>query len=113
MTDNLAVGAPLRTNRYGIAEPTGTDHRDARWCDLVLLPLVAFDACGHRLGTGGGYYDRALAFRRLRQSWPGPRLVGLAHSAQELPTISPNPTDVALDAIVTERGIRIFGRHRT
>lgn len=102
------VGAPLRPNRYGIPEPPGPDRLDARWCDIVLLPLLAFDAQGHRLGTGGGYYDRALAFRRSRRTWRGPLLIGIAHSTQQLPAIEPNATDVALDAIVTERGIRFF-----
>lgn len=98
----------LRLNRYGIPEPGGPDRRDARFCDLVLLPLVGFDARGHRLGTGGGYYDRALAFRRLRRYWRGPRLVGLAHSSQALEAIRPLPTDVTLDAVITERGTIFF-----
>lgn len=107
MTFSAARG-PLQVNRYGIPEPKGRDRRDARWCDLVLIPLVGFDARGHRLGTGGGYYDRALAFRRLRRHWRGPKLVGLAHSSQALDAIRPLPTDVALDAVITERGMIFF-----
>jgi 5-formyltetrahydrofolate cyclo-ligase len=107
MTFSAATGA-LRVNRYGIPEPIGRDRLDARFCDLVLLPLVGYDARGHRLGTGGGYYDRALAFRRLRHHWRGPKLVGLAHSSQALDAIRPLPTDVALDAVITERGTIFF-----
>ncbi len=107
MTFSAARG-PLHLNHYGIPEPAGPDRRDARFCDLVLLPLVGFDARGHRLGTGGGYYDRALAFRRLRRHWRGPKLVGLAHSSQALEAIRPLPTDVTLDAVITERGTISF-----
>ena len=48
--------------------------------DVVFLPLVGFDSRGVRLGTGGGFYDRAFAFRRWRSVWHTPRLIGLAYS---------------------------------
>ena len=99
---------PLRRNRYGIPEPTGPAHQAAAFCDLVLLPLLAFDDGGNRLGTGGGYYDRLLAFRTRRSRWRGPLLLGVAHSSQRLPSIAHLPTDIALDGVVTERGIRFF-----
>ena len=59
---------------------------------------------GHRLGSGAGYYDRAFAFRAGLGRWRGPRLIGVAHSCQRAAAIAALPTDVALDAVVTEKG---------
>jgi 5-formyltetrahydrofolate cyclo-ligase len=94
-----------RSNRLGIAEPEGSRIIGARWLDVVFLPLVGFDTRGVRLGTGGGYYDRAFAFRRWRQVWHTPRLVGLAYSFQQVEAIIPAAHDVLLDAVVTEKGV--------
>jgi 5-formyltetrahydrofolate cyclo-ligase len=94
-----------RTNRLGIAEPQGSQAIGARWLDVVFMPLVGFDACGLRLGTGGGYYDRAFAFRRWRTVWHTPRLVGLAYAFQQMDEITPAAHDVLLDAVVTDEGI--------
>ena len=58
-----------------------------------------------RLGTGGGYYDRAFAFRRWRSAWHVPRLVGLAYAFQQVERIAPAAHDVLLDAVVTDEGI--------
>lgn len=70
--------------------------------DTLIVPLVGFDAACNRLGYGGGFYDRTLA----RLAGLGPlRAIGLAYSAQELPPLPVEPTDVALDAIVTEAGV--------
>lgn len=67
--------------------------------DIVLVPGLAFDARGYRLGYGGGYYDRTLA--QL-----GPRLaLGLAYRAQVLGAVPVGPHDVALDAIATPDGV--------
>ncbi|MEO1039947.1 MAG: 5-formyltetrahydrofolate cyclo-ligase [Pseudomonadota bacterium] len=72
---------------------------------LVLVPLVAFDASGGRLGYGAGYYDRTLA----ALSANGPvTAVGLAYAAQEVRRIPAGAHDVALDAVVTERGVIVF-----
>jgi 5-formyltetrahydrofolate cyclo-ligase len=74
--------------------------------DVVLVPLLAFDAKGFRLGYGGGYYDRTLS--TLRQT--GSILaVGLAYDGQEVAHIPSDATDEKLDWIVTERGARKFG----
>ena len=94
-----------RTNRLGIAEPQGSQIIGARWLDVVFLPLVGFDSRGVRLGTGGGYYDRAFAFRRWRTVWHTPLLVGLAYSFQQVEQIIPAAHDVLLDAVVTEKGV--------
>jgi 5-formyltetrahydrofolate cyclo-ligase len=91
-------------NRLGIAEPQGNESLGARWLDLVFLPLVGFDCRGVRLGTGGGFYDRAFAFRNLRGAWHAPRLVGLAYAFQEVERIEAAAHDVLLDAVVTEEG---------
>ena len=101
----VAMNDRQRSNRLGIAEPEGSQIIGARWLDVVFLPLVGFDSRGVRLGTGGGYYDRAFAFRRWRKVWHTPQLVGLAYSFQQLDAIIPAAHDVLLDAVVTEKGV--------
>ncbi|HEV7444722.1 MAG: 5-formyltetrahydrofolate cyclo-ligase [Gammaproteobacteria bacterium] len=101
----VAMNDRQRSNRLGIAEPEGSQIIGARWLDVVFLPLVGFDSRGVRLGTGGGYYDRAFAFRRWRKVWHTPQLVGLAYSFQQLEAIIPAAHDVLLDAVVTEKGV--------
>jgi 5-formyltetrahydrofolate cyclo-ligase len=70
--------------------------------DTLIVPLVGFDAACNRLGYGGGFYDRTLA--RLAASGPV-RSLGFAFAAQELPPLPTEPTDIPLDAIVTEAGV--------
>jgi 5-formyltetrahydrofolate cyclo-ligase len=94
---------PLLRNRHGIEEPA-TLRRPAR-LDLIVLPLVGFDASGARLGMGGGYYDRLLSRPR---AYRRPLRVGLAFAAQEVRTVPVGPHDARLDAIVTELGLRRF-----
>lgn len=73
--------------------------------EILVVPLVAFDARGGRLGYGGGFYDRTL--ERLRGK--GPVLaVGLAFAAQEVAEVPLEPVDQRLDMIVTEEGVRSF-----
>ena len=81
---------------------------DPRWLDLVLVPLVAFDARGTRLGMGAGFYDRYFEFLRHRRTWLRPRLLGVAFDVQRLEHIATFDHDVPLWGIVTERGI--YGR---
>ena len=78
---------------------------NARWLDLVLVPLVGFDRDGNRLGMGAGFYDRQFAFLRHRKAWRRPLLVGLAFEAQRLDRLSPMPHDVPLWGVVTERTV--------
>ncbi len=107
------VSKTQRRNRYGILAPTDLAPVSARDLQLILIPLVGFDLQGHRLGSGAGYYDRALAFRRLRRHWPGPKLVGIAYECQRVEALAVRPTDVPLDAIITERGIAFFSGETT
>ena len=100
----VSMQGPLQYNRLGIAEPHGTEVLGARWLDVVFLPLVGFDRSGVRLGAGGGFYDRAFAFRHLRSVWHAPRLVGLAYFFQEVASIGAAAHDVLMDAVVTEEG---------
>lgn len=102
------IGPHHRRNRFGIVEPDTAQRETAAFLQIIFMPLVGFDARGNRLGMGAGFYDRALAFRRRRQHWRGPLLVGLAYACQELAMIDPSNTDIALDAVVTETGIRFF-----
>jgi 5-formyltetrahydrofolate cyclo-ligase len=96
---------PLRINRLGIGEPEGPELASARLLDVVFLPLVGFDRHGTRLGAGGGYYDRAFAFRRLRAVWHTPLLVGVAYALQQVDHIAPAAHDVPLDLVITESGV--------
>ena len=98
--------ARLAKNFFGILEPRTGRAVDARTLDLVLTPLVAFDARGTRLGVGRGYYDRRFAFLRARKRWIRPKLLGIGYSFQEVPPLEARPWDVPLWSIVTERGIR-------
>jgi 5-formyltetrahydrofolate cyclo-ligase len=105
-----AAGDRLTANRYGIPEPVVRELIKPWALDLVLTPLVAFDTAGHRIGMGGGYYDRSLAFLRNRQHWQKPRRLGLAYEFQKQVMITPSPWDIPLDGIATEDCIYIAGR---
>lgn len=98
-------GQSLRRNHYGILEPGSRRraHIAPEALDMVLMPLVGFDRRGHRLGMGGGFYDRSFAFKnRSRKLGEKPLMVGIAHSVQEVAQLAAEPWDVPLDLIVTE-----------
>lgn len=105
--------ARLVRNRFGIAEPVGPRavRIEPRTLDLVLVPLVGFDMAGHRLGMGGGYYDRSFAFV-LRSTARRPRLVGVAFDCQRVGGLPQRPWDVPLDGVVTPRAYHRVGTHR-
>lgn len=97
---------PLRPNRYGIPEPD-VDRQQwipASGLDAVLAPLLAFDARGHRLGMGGGYYDRTFRFRAGRSAWRRPWLIGTAYEFQRVAQLPDDPWDITLDAVITDAG---------
>ena len=90
---------PMRRGRHGLLEPSNP----ASACPaLVLAPLVAFDERGHRLGMGGGHYDRYFARH------PEAERVGVAHECQRAPCLPVDPWDMPLAAVVTEQGWRRF-----
>jgi 5-formyltetrahydrofolate cyclo-ligase len=94
-----APDAALVPGPFGAAVPETGD-----WLvpDTLIVPLLAFDPSGNRLGYGGGYYDRTLA--RLKAQGPV-RAIGFAFAAQAMAQVAAGPTDVPLDAIVTEAGV--------
>lgn len=96
-------GDPMRPNAFGIAEPLAT--AEIVTPSIVLVPLLAFDAAGYRLGYGGGYYDRTLALLRAARKVIA---VGFAYAGQEVPGVPRREHDEPLDAIVTEKGLRKF-----
>lgn len=86
--------------------PMGTQHPaggDAVTPDWLIVPLLAFDRSGARLGYGGGYYDRTLTL--LRASNPSLTAIGVAYAAQEITQVPTGPHDAPLTAIATERGV--------
>jgi 5-formyltetrahydrofolate cyclo-ligase len=91
-------GVPMQTGVWNIPTPK---MRDLVHPDVVIAPLVGFDRRGYRLGYGGGYFDRTLA-----AAAPRPFCVGLGYAESELATIHPQPHDIPMDLIVTERGVR-------
>ena len=110
-----ARGAPLRFRRwrpdtemtkgnFGVLVPP--EDAGTATPDVLLVPLLAYDGAGYRLGYGGGFYDRTLRDLRAR----GPRLaVGIAFSAQKVARVPRGPGDEPLDAVVTEAGVERFG----
>ena len=96
----------LSGNRFRILEPRPQPKRQRKaWAlDLMLLPLVGFDARGGRLGMGGGFYDRCLAYLRMRKNWHKPPLLGLAHECQRVDELALASWDVPLQATVTNEG---------
>ncbi|WP_068825052.1 5-formyltetrahydrofolate cyclo-ligase [Pseudomonas sp. BMS12] len=98
-------GEKLIRNRFRIEEPAlrRARQRGAWTLDLILLPLVGFDAYGGRLGMGGGFYDRCLAYRKLRKNWHKPTLLGVAHDCQRVDRLPLASWDIRLTGVVTDR----------
>ncbi len=99
------VDGPLVAGRYSIPHPPETNPTVRP--DIVLVPLLAYDGAGHRLGYGAGYYDRALA--SLRRT--GDVLaVGIAYAGQRVAALPAQEHDEPLDLVVTEQGAEDFRR---
>ncbi len=94
-------GDGLTVHAFGMHEPAATAPQLVP--DLLLVPLLAFDARGHRLGYGGGFYDRTLASLAAKLA------VGVAFAGQETDALPDQPHDHPLDMVVTETGVRRFG----
>ncbi len=98
------VGDALPPNRFGIPEPAPeTPTCKTKHIDAMLLPLVAFDAAGTRLGMGAGYYDRYLGAAKKK-----PYLLGVAFACQQVEHLARAEWDIPLDAVVTEDGLIEF-----
>ncbi len=97
----------MRLNRFGIPEPQCNKRElvRAQSLDLIMAPLVAFDKAGNRLGMGGGFYDRSLAFLLRRRYWHRPRLCGVAYDFQRVNRLPNEPWDVPLHAIITDSSV--------
>jgi 5-formyltetrahydrofolate cyclo-ligase len=93
------AGDPLANNRFAILEPSAAAARVTP--DIVLVPLLAFDSTGHRLGYGGGYYDRTLAALKARA-------IGIAYAGQEVDALPREAHDHPLEAVLTENGLTKF-----
>jgi 5-formyltetrahydrofolate cyclo-ligase len=99
------AASTLRPNRYGIPEPERRAPTPVARLDVVFAPLVAFDLRGSRLGSGAGFYDRALQRRRRDRKWRRPRIIGVGYECQRVAHLESRPWDVGLDAVLTERGL--------
>ena len=92
----------LERSKFGLFEPVDGDEILPLELDVVIVPVVAFDGAGHRIGMGGGYYDTTFsALGRCRNSLH-PKLVGVAFNCQKVPKIKANPWDIALSDVLTE-----------
>jgi 5-formyltetrahydrofolate cyclo-ligase len=87
----LAPDTKLERNFFGIWEPVSEPSVSPRTIDLVIAPVVAFDNRHHRIGMGGGYYDRCFSFLQHRRNWLHPKLIGVAFACQEVEKITPSP----------------------
>ena len=92
-------GAPMTSGVYGIPVPDGTELVVP---DAAIVPMNGFDEQGYRLGYGGGYFDRTLA-----ATTPRPLAIGTAFEFARMPTIQPQPHDIAMDFVATEAGLHV------
>ncbi len=90
-------GVPLAAGPLGIPYPAASE---VIVPTVILVPLIGWDAAGHRLGYGGGYFDRTLAALD-----PRPTSIGVGYELGRIATIHPQPWDIPMDWMVTERGV--------
>jgi 5-formyltetrahydrofolate cyclo-ligase len=96
---HVSGGDVLEPGSFGIPEPLS--HWPKARPGLLLVPLLAFDAHGHRLGYGGGFYDRTLALLKVPA-------IGIAYAGQEVASLPHDSHDAKLDAVLTECGLTRF-----
>jgi 5-formyltetrahydrofolate cyclo-ligase len=99
----LTAESELVKNQYGLWEPVAGSQISPRKIDLVITPVVAFDNYRHRIGMGSGYFDRRFAFLNHKSHWLRPKLLGLAFECQRVEKIKPNPWDIRLYRVISER----------
>jgi len=97
-------GAPMTRGVYDIPVPDGTELVVP---DAAIVPMNGFDERGYRLGYGGGYFDRTLAAAQ-----PRPLAIGVSFEFARLPTIFPQPHDIAMDFVVSEAGVHAVSNAR-
>jgi 5-formyltetrahydrofolate cyclo-ligase len=95
-----AFGQPLAAGVWGIRQPEPAAPAIAP--DILIVPLLAFDRAGHRIGYGAGYYDLTIAALRARQAVVA---IGVAFAAQEIAAVPATPNDAPLDLVLTEREV--------
>lgn len=96
-------GMALHLNRYSILEPVNVENKmAARALELVITPLVAFDLLGHRLGTGGGFYDHTFSFIN-DEKINFPTLLGLGYAVSQADSLPVDPWDIKLNDVLTEQ----------
>lgn len=98
------------SNRFGIPEPVvkASELVRAQELDLILMPLVGFDDHGNRVGMGGGFYDRSLAFLRHRNRWRKPQVLGIAYDFQRVNGLTADPWDIPLQGVVTDQAVYLY-----
>ena len=105
----FAWGGRLKTNRYGIPEPDSPVNGWLRpsQLDLIVIPLVAMDVGGNRIGMGAGYYDKTLQHIGRRALCP--TLLGVGYQFQLVKKIESQPWDIPLDWLATDQCLRVAG----
>jgi len=98
--EHYRLTAELETGLYGLPEPQRTTSVDTTSLEVVIVPIVAYDGTGMRLGYGKGFYDRFLSTLS-----PKVKKIGLAYSIQEVDSIPRQSNDQILDSIVTEQAL--------
>ena len=98
----VSADSDLINNQYHIPEPVRGEIITPKHLDIVITPVVAFDSRNHRIGMGGGYFDRTFSFLGGRRAQFKPKLIGLAFACQRVEKISPNPWDIRVFTTITE-----------